>query len=102
MPDIISTTSQKKEWELANALKEYLPIGLVWKPIGGYPILYLTGFLGSSRGVAFLTGGRTITIEGRRSKNAILEALQKYKDAKGITIEVKCTFDVPKKNKKSW
>lgn len=91
------------EWGLANALKEYLPIGLVWKPIGGYPILYRKGFWGSFKGIAFLSGDqKKITIENRRWKDAILETLKKCKDAKGITIEVKYTFDVPKKIKKSW
>jgi hypothetical protein len=100
MPDIISTTQQKNEWGLANALKKSLPEELEWKDIGGYPILYRTGFLGSSRGVAFLSGDKKITIEHRRSKDAILEALQKYKDATGITVEVKLTFEVPKKFKR--
>jgi hypothetical protein len=101
MPDIISTAQQKNEWKLANALKEYLPASLVWKSIGGYPILYRTGFLGSARGVAFFTGDKQqITIERRRWKDAILETLKKYKDTTGISIEVKYTFDIPKKFKK--
>ena len=87
MPNILST-SQKEEWELANALKEFLPGQLEWRDVGGYPILYQKGFLGSLTGcIAFLTGNRTITIERRGWKDAILEALEKYQAANGTTIQ---------------
>lgn len=100
MPDILSG-SQKAERELAEALKEFLPEQLEWKDIGGYPILYQKGFFGSFKGIAFLSGDtKRITIESRRWKDAILKMLEKYKDATGITIEVKLTFEVPKKPRK--
>ena len=99
MPEILSA-SQKAEQELAEALKEFLPDQLEWKDIGGYPVLYRKGFLGSFKGVAFLTGGTTITIESRRWKDAILEVLHKYKETDGITIQVKLGFEEPKQFKK--
>jgi hypothetical protein len=103
MPDTIIETPQQKEWNLANALGKFLPDNLEWRLIGGYPILYQKGFWGSLKGsVAFLTDGTRITVERGEWKAAIDEALQKYKAANGITIEVKYSFDTPKKFKKSW
>lgn len=91
MSDILSA-SQKKEWELANALKEFLPQWLEWRGVGGYPTLYRKGFLGSFKGVAFLTGDTKITIESSRWKDAILKALSEYKSAKGVTVDVRLNF----------
>lgn len=104
MPDPIVETPQQKEQDFANALSKFLPRNLEWRLIGNYPILYQKGFWGSLKGcIAFFSGDKKrITIESHGWKDAILETLKKYKDATGITIEVKYSFDVSKKNKKSW
>jgi hypothetical protein len=95
MPDILNV-SQKKEWELAEALKKFLPVVLEWKDVDGYPILYRKGFWGSLKVVAFFSGDKSITIERRNWKTAILEALQRYKDAGGTIVEVRLGFEKPK------
>jgi hypothetical protein len=98
IPDAsIIDSSKVKEQKLAEALKEFLPEALEWRDIGGYPILYRKGFLGSFKSIAFLSGGTKLFIESRKWKNAILEVVQKYKDASGLTIDVVLS-DTPEKN----
>jgi hypothetical protein len=90
MPDIVKVTpTQQKEWNLAQALREFLPRELVWENVGGYPVLYHKVLIGPIRCAAFLIGDKKIVIENRGWKSAITEAVNKYEDRTHAKIEVK-------------